>query len=355
MQNLLSSILFATFAFLALSAEECGKSHYIADSGFDIWCGDRLCDWDLESGAVARAASWHKDDYSVELIGSDVLISQLSTRGATSCLRFELLADIEDDARVTLMMDFFDDGVVEYRQELGHVRWESLVYYVTTPPTWRGVRFSLHKEGPGRARLAQIEATEDTACIDKPIELVNRPIGASCQNGAECASALCLDSVSVWDGKVCSACERDEDCQPDMVCGVARQTPYHLGLALSCIPKNTKPLGTLCVGDTECLAGFCHEGSCSECRDADDCGDGDFCARATHEKVELPALCSSDGAGSLCIQDSDCQSGSCQGGDDLRICTGDGRECESDAECAGGNWLLDSDCVTIGIDSGTCQ
>jgi len=171
MQRLLSSILFASFCFLALSAEECGKTHFIDDSGFDLWCDDQLCSWDVETGNVVQASSWHKGDFAVEFVGDDVVISQVSMDEATTCLRFEVLADIDEDARVFLSMDFFDDGIVDYEQELGHVRWERLVHLVAVPATWDSVRFTLRKDGPGRARLAQIEATADTECVGAPLEI----------------------------------------------------------------------------------------------------------------------------------------------------------------------------------------
>ncbi len=172
MQRLLSSFLFASISFLALSAEECGKTHYISDSGFDLWCGETLCSWYLEEGSVAQVGSWHKADYAVELVGDNVTISQVSTRSATQCVRFEVLANIDENARVFIEMDFFDDGVVDYSRELGHVKWEQLVHSVAVPATWDSVRFTLRKDGPGRARLAQIEATEGFDCVGDllPIE-----------------------------------------------------------------------------------------------------------------------------------------------------------------------------------------
>lgn len=171
MKRLIYSILFSTISFLTLSAEECGKNHFIRDSGFDLWCDGQLCSWNVEVGEVVQAPSWHKGDFSAEFIGNDVVISQLSRGPATKCLRFEVLADIEEDARVFLSMDFFDDGVVDYEQELGHVRWEPLVHLVATPPTWDSVRFTLRKDGYGRARLAQIEATEDFSCVDRVLDI----------------------------------------------------------------------------------------------------------------------------------------------------------------------------------------
>jgi hypothetical protein len=171
MKRLISSILFAAFSFLTLSAEECGTTHLIEDSGFDLWCDDQLCSWDVEMGEVVQAPSWHKADYSAEFVGESVVISQVSTGEVTTCIRFEVLADIDDNARMFLAMDFFDDGVIDYEQELGHVKWERLVHLVAVPATWDSVRFTLRKDGPGRARLAQIEATTDTACVGEPLDI----------------------------------------------------------------------------------------------------------------------------------------------------------------------------------------
>lgn len=358
MRNLLFSILFAAFAFLSLSAEQCGTTHFIEDSGFDIWCGDSLCGWELHSGSVARAPSWHKDDYSVEMIGSDVEISQLSTKATSTCIRFELLADIEDRARVTLTMDFFDDGVIDYTQELAHVRWESLVYYVATPASWRGVRFTLHKEGPGRARLAQIEATADSNCLDKPIELLDKPMGAGCTNGVECASGLCEDSTSSWWGPVCSGCSSDLDCEGDMVCGVDSETRFYLAPARTCIPPASRALGTLCLSDVECRLGICSEGVCSECAASGDCEAGDTCERNGRfglSTARVAALCSGRGPGTLCMIDADCESGQCLGGDPVTICDGDGRDCMTDDDCLHVGLFESSTCVIAGFDPGTCQ
>ncbi len=165
------SVAFAVFAFFSLSAEGCGPTHYISDSGFDLWCGDDLCNWERVRGSVVRASTWHEDDYAVELLGKEVEITQSSDREPTDCIRFEMLANIESGAQVVLSMDFLDDGVTDYEQELAHVTWEPLVYFVKTPREWQGVRFTIHKIGEGRARLAQIQATSSTECVGPPIEL----------------------------------------------------------------------------------------------------------------------------------------------------------------------------------------
>ncbi len=165
MRKFIQSILFAAFAFASLTAEQCGDTHYISDSGFDLWCGEELCNWEVASGTVQKAPTWHKDDYAVELLGPDTRISQTSEADGTDCLRFSVLAEIAENARVTLQVDLNSDDTIDYEQELGRAEWEVLVHLVSVPDTWRGARFTLHKEGPGRVRLAQIEASSSDSCF----------------------------------------------------------------------------------------------------------------------------------------------------------------------------------------------
>lgn len=360
MKTLFGNILFAAFAFLALSAEECGETHYISDSGFDLWCDDSLCDWDVLSGSVARAASWHKADFAVELLGEDVVITQLSTRPSTSCLRFEVLADIDDDARVTLSIDYFDDGIVEYEQELGHVRWESLVHLVSTPASWRGVRFTLRKEGPGRARLAQIEATADDACIDKPIEFPDKPLGASCLSGAECDSGTCAASPvdGTWFGSVCSTCDADTECEAGFVCGTALEARSFLLPARGCVPEASRELGALCIVDSECGTGVCCDARCSECCEGQDCVAEVACAPAAVPDVlaaHAPRLCAGGDAGALCTSGADCVSETCNGTGELLVCAADGRDCTASSDCPIARGALEPQCLAIGIVAGTCS
>ena len=359
MKTILSTCTFACFAFLTLSAETCGETHYISDSGFDLWCGDTLCNWEVLSGRVARASSWHRADYSVEMQGPDVVISQLSPRRGTSCLRFEMLADIEDDARVTLSMDFFDDGVVDYTQELAHARWESLVYFVSTPSTWRGVRFTLHKEGPGRARLAQIEAVAGSECFDKPIELTEKPLGALCISGAECESSICASSSnpSAW-GQACSECSEDSDCPGDQVCGASgAETRSFLSPYRACVDAASQAIGQRCISGAECGTGVCCNGICSECCTGADCEGEVACLPAANEEFdssELPKLCAGGEPGEVCVVDDDCDSGSCLGDLQTLVCLADGRECFTDSDCPGTS-LDEPQCVLLGSDAALCQ
>jgi len=156
--------LFAIAAFLLLSAESCDP--IIEDSGFDIWCDGQPCRWDVEQGEVAQAPTWHKRDHGIELIGDPVVISQLQFEDNTTvtCIRFELIADIEESASVTLEMDFYDDGEVEFSQIIPTSDWAPLSYLVKPPETFEMIRFRIHKTGSGRAVLADITAENVTRC-----------------------------------------------------------------------------------------------------------------------------------------------------------------------------------------------
>src|SRR3954453_22127790 len=86
-----------------VGAGECGNG-ILRDPGFDLWCGDSLCAWKLERGDVKRVATWHEGDAGVELVGEDVAIEQLSpvNSGDDTCIRFDLVANIDDNAEVYL-------------------------------------------------------------------------------------------------------------------------------------------------------------------------------------------------------------------------------------------------------------
>src|SRR5262245_3401858 len=90
-------------------ATECGQ--IIDDRGFDLWCGDRLCVWQVDKGDVRRAATWHDEDAGVEMVGTDVAISQLTPVESSDghCIRFTLVADIEETAEVHLELDIYGD------------------------------------------------------------------------------------------------------------------------------------------------------------------------------------------------------------------------------------------------------
>lgn len=160
---------FPILVALALTqggATECGQ--IIDDRGFDLWCGEELCNWTLEKGEVRRAPTWHDADSGVEMVGDDVAISQdTPVEDADGhCVRVTMVADVEESAEVRLAVDVNVDGTVESDERIPTSDWRKLTYLLRMPEGYQGVRFRLSKVGSGRAVLANIgaEIAEESAC-----------------------------------------------------------------------------------------------------------------------------------------------------------------------------------------------
>jgi hypothetical protein len=176
----------------ALGGAKCGES-LVKDPGFELWCGETLCGWQVEEGRIARAPTWHERDYGVELIGPSVLLSQRGEFGEDrpACLAFDLLSDLDGRASVVLEMDFGDDGTVEFSQVLPTGPWATLAYKAPAPSWYRTIKFSIRKRGDGDATLARIRVAADIDCQGPPPSTPNRPPGAPCENAAQCTSGVC--------------------------------------------------------------------------------------------------------------------------------------------------------------------
>src|SRR5580765_7181290 len=103
------SLLLLAVACTQLGATDCGQA--LKDTGFDLWCGDHLCDWKIERGDIKRVPTWNEGDPGVELIGLDAAIEQLSPvdSGDGDCLQFSMIANVDDTADVELNIDVFGD------------------------------------------------------------------------------------------------------------------------------------------------------------------------------------------------------------------------------------------------------
>jgi len=153
-----SALLFSVVTAFLSMAVTC-ESDLIDDVGFQLWCGERLCYWDLEEGEIRKVSTWHTNDYGVDLVGSPVLLSH-EARGTASSLTIEVTSDIEQGAMVSVEIDYSGDGGIDWS--------------VTVPPsdgfvsrTWQaqtgvgvdGV-FYLRKSGEGRAVVARLRAAQ---------------------------------------------------------------------------------------------------------------------------------------------------------------------------------------------------
>jgi hypothetical protein len=271
-----------------------------------------------------------------------------------------MLADIQDNARVYLELDFYDDGVVDYSQELGHIRWKPVVYMISTPEIYEGIRFRLRKTGEGRARMAQIVAVGASDCAGPALNLPPKSDGAGCKDGSECESGYCTDKD--WLVGVCSTCVNGDDCGAGYVCGREEPDNRFLDPYRTCMPLATRNFGQLCSTHEECSTGTCCQGVCSTCCFQDDCPEGTACARG--EPVEpidadlRPALCRAENGnleGGQCLSGGDCTGGGCTGGTAYSACESDGRSCSTDEECPPVEGESDGACLKVGYYGGVCN
>lgn len=341
---------------LALSqggATDCGQ--IIDNRGFDLWCGDRLCAWELEKGAVERAPTWNEADSGVAMIGDDVAISQLTPVEDADghCVRVTMVADLDEAAEVRLQVDVYGDGVVESDERIPTSDWRKLTYLLRMPDGYSGVRFRLTKRGSGHAVLANIgaEIVIDEACTN-PAIAAERPDGSVCAADADCASGQCFEWLGDWPD-ICGSCDGDEDCSGGDLCTVGGVAPGWLSVSSSCMPPGALADGIRCLRNETCASGVCVDGRCGECDDAGDCGG----AACLPESGGAPARCDRGrAAGATCFRGADCDSGVCEG-TPLLGCNGSlDRECDADADCPGE--LTDPEnttCATVGFAGGRCQ
>lgn len=356
-------LLSKTAALLALTllmmgTGECGEP-ILKDTGFDIWCGDKLCAWTVESGDIKRVPTWHRSDFGVELVGDFVALSQVATKKA-SCLEVALQANADEGVSLTLELDFFDDGKVDYVQPLLSDNWQTARHNITPPTYYEGLRVRVVKRGAGRAVIARIRIATGTDCKDPPIDTTERPLGTVCEKSMQCASGYCANALQygALSTKTCGRCEGDQDCQPGERCGL-EASPYRWLRA--CVKEGSRAFGSRCIADPECETGVCCEGSCSACCPADGdhpapCAGSGKCAAAVINSIfgnhPAPALCDpglgAGAPGDNCLGDSDCASARCHGQGELKQCLLEGLPCSADSECALG------ECISLGKAQGEC-
>jgi hypothetical protein len=186
------------------------------DPGFDDWCGDHLCHWDLTEGSIQKVPTWHDRDYGVELVGPQVTLTQRPKIKSNPCLEFKVIADIDPAAAVYVELDFRADGTVEYREQLPSARWEPLTFLVSAPTWYDALALNIRKESDGHAVLARIELGLGGGCTGAPIPLNDRPTGASCETADQCASGAC--ETSQFCSKTFAACDSNTPCPDAGVC-----------------------------------------------------------------------------------------------------------------------------------------
>lgn len=354
MQTTMMLLILAT---PVLRGDTCGND-LNRNGNFDLWCEDQLCGWTVEDGIVNRAPTWHRADYGVELQGAGVRMSQILQKGLLGgrCIHFTTLVDVEGDAQAEVMIDFFDDGTIDYRQPLKGSNWARSETWVTAPRWYQDARLIIEKNGEGRAVLAEVrlEGRQAHECKEAPIELVGATVGSPCTVDATCgAGGRCLPGLE-RDGEhpfgpTCGLCANEADCGAGQVCGVttaSARLPH-----TACAAAGADPLGAACREDEECGSGVCCGGTCSTCcpsatagGEAVACAGAEACTNTLDDFQGLslgtaaPAWrCSARGGvrrtGEPCIIGDDCASGTCTSSITLGFCWGAGSDCVAGDSC----------------------
>jgi hypothetical protein len=359
MRNQLTMILILAAAGSQLGADGgCGQPPILRDPGFDLWCGDQLCVWKIARGDARRVPTWHESDAGVELIGPDAAISQLTSAssGSGSCIRFDLVANVEENVEARLEVDVFGDGSIDLSERMPTSHWKPLSYKIKIAPPYSGVRFQISKVGNGRAVFAQIAADYDTDCEGLPeLATVTRPLGAPCTLPTSCDSGLCeyVSTPGSWFGvtQACVAC-KDDTCSSGEVCGRGEAISGALLVPHTCVATGSHELGEQCRIDDECATGLCFKGVCSTCNTT--CAGGEQCSYAY---VNGPWVCSPSlhnrATNEACATDNDCVSGHCDGA--VRKQCADGRACDGPGDCPIEDDLAPGACSQVGIQGGRCQ
>lgn len=397
------------YALILLGLMACGPDEAIRDPSFQLWCGDQLCEWELESGGIERTSTWHERELGIRFAERDTAISQKLDIDAGACLLFRLLADVSPGADLRLEFDVLDDGSVDQSQRITLRRFQAAEFLELVPAWTDQVRIRLTARG-GSIRIAQVRVRSIARpeCGSRaPIQVSDRPLGAGCSEGSECSSGLCSRSVctscandagceegqicnrvladegsslssyqacvglgSVAQGEACTrseacargvcalgrcACDENTECPDGGICGTNEDGRR------ACEPPGQEGFGELCAIDAECREGICCQGTCSLCCSNDACERGQ-CLSASGRTLEegrvlvpLPYRCGAlqglAEPGEACFVDEDCSGeGMCTGEDPRGVCVFGNEPCSEDAQC--GNFNA---CVPLGFIDGVCE
>jgi hypothetical protein len=205
-------------ALLLLAAAALGadcEGNVVQDPTFRDWCGDALCDWTLDSGRIQRVPTWNADDFGVSFLDPGTQISQVTSESQATCLLFKTVADIDPAAQMTLLVDFGNDGHIDFQAPLGATDWHEVQAEISAPPQYTGITFHVRKEGTGTAVLAEMQVLSTTGCAPAPpIPVPPVPFGAKCSKDADCLAGL------VCSGGACSQCSDDTQCPDGAACEV---------------------------------------------------------------------------------------------------------------------------------------
>ncbi|MGM0578602.1 MAG: Dickkopf N-terminal cysteine-rich domain-containing protein [Myxococcota bacterium] len=252
-------------------------------------------------------------------------------------------------------------------------------------------------KGTCDACSADKQCLGDRICKGKPagkcIVEASRDMGEECCRNAQCASGSCdkdgrcqcrhsddcadgeyCDTGTLGVGRnscvaykaTCEACSADKQCAPPEVC---KGKP-----AGKCVEEDSVALGESCCRDAQCATGACSAAGVCQCKEDDDCANGEYCDKGTlgvgrntcqaykvrcdtcsaDKQCAPPAICKGKPAGKCveedsrdvgqtCCRNAECRSGSCNKDG---VC-----QCKDNGDCPDGEYC---DTGTAGIGRNTC-
>ena len=346
----------------------------LQNQSFDAWCGDNLCLWETNEGAIEKVSTWHEEDYGASFLEDPSVISQQVLNGSTKCFLFTVMADVADDAALYLEIDYLDDDLSnpEFSQRIEAPDWNKVKVDAVVPSWCDEFRIILRKTGSGKAVVASIYDERYDSC---PMEVPEdeRPTGFVCADDDECKDAMCDPFVAMDDNAgfySCGTCSTASDCETGEACGLESSRDREV-MYRACGEPARHTLGERCLFDDECKSDICCGGQCSQCCNDDDCDEALSCIEAAPLE---PHRCAPEAGAqpeeAPCLKDEDCESGVCEASVDrsyLSICTSDGRLCTSNDDCPGylsndAIWQVVTDytgtgdrCEILGAFDGVCR
>lgn len=337
----------------------------LTNSGFDRWCEEAPCGWEVQ-GEVEPAPTWHPDDLGVAMKGRSSLrqVHERVDDPAYGCLEIRVLETSRGgDGVAQVELDFGDDGTVEWSEAVAFADWDTATIKVVPTRSYERVAVSVRESAGARVVLGHVRMLGHLEIVSDCAELppVPQGLGHVCDVEEDCLSGVCGDSYDGPDEarwlpifgpptETCSACSAEADCEPGEVCGLAADAPHPYR---GCVPAGSGVLGGSCAVDEECASGVCCGGRCSECcADGPGCtADADCAPLTSAEPARVVAsVCASEprAAGEPCLVAEQC-AGTCEG-PPLLLCELDARTCASDDDC-----MLGDACTDFGVRGGVCD
>jgi hypothetical protein len=209
-----AALLIAAATSLAALGADC-EGNVVQDPTFRDWCGSSLCAWHLDSGRIQRVPTWNPEDFGVSFLDDGTEISQVTQEDSATCLLFKTVADIDPSAQMTLLVDFDNDGIVDFQAPLGATQWHQVQAEISAPAAYRGITFHLKKEGTGAAVLAEMQVLSTTGCTAPAPVLPPQPLAGACATPSDCQKGLVCTS-----GKLCAQCDDATPCVDGVSCAM---------------------------------------------------------------------------------------------------------------------------------------